>query len=179
MLGDRLIRGVAWMTIGRVLGNAIGLVSTLIIAALLIPEHFGLFALATTFVTVFSAAIDFQTSLVLIQMKDPKKQDFDTVFTLNILRGCLLFFVIAAAAWPLAVVLDDQRLFPLLLAHALQPLIMGIRNPYFEKYAKEVSFVPSTVLDLIVKVATFTGTDGVAWIYPPSWALLCGVLAAA
>ncbi|MEL6830121.1 MAG: oligosaccharide flippase family protein, partial [Pseudomonadota bacterium] len=38
---------------------------------------------------------------------------------------------------------------------------------------------PSTVLDLIVKVATFTGTVGVALIYPTYWALLCGVLAAA
>ena len=179
MLGRRLIRGIGWMTIGRVAGSAIGLISTLIIAALLIPEDFGLFALSASFVAVFTSAIDFQTSLVLIQMKDPKKQHFDTVFTLNLLRGLVLFLLIAVCAWPLAKLLGDDRLTLLLLGHGLQPLIMGIRNPYFERYAKDVSFVPSTILDLIVKLVTFVVSIGVVIIYPNYWALLCGVLAAA
>ena len=179
MVGKKLARGISLMMVGQLTGNVIGLTSTLVMAALLIPEDFGVFALATSFVTVISAMFDLQTSSVLIQMPDPKKQDFDTVFTLNLLRGLILCLGVCALAWPIAASIGDERLFPLLLLLSLQPLLLALRNPYFERFAKDMSFAPTTFVDLIAKVLSFVGSVGYAIIYPSYWALACGVLLSA
>ena len=71
MVAKKIARGISVMMAGQLLGYIIGLVSTLVMAALLIPEDFGVFALATSFVTIISAMFDLQTSSVLIQMPDP------------------------------------------------------------------------------------------------------------
>ena len=45
-LGERFVRGAAWMVAAKLAERALGLVSTLILARLLVPEHFGLVAMA-------------------------------------------------------------------------------------------------------------------------------------
>ena len=46
-LADRVARGAAWIVGGRLLIRSLGLINTLILARLLVPEDFGLVAIAS------------------------------------------------------------------------------------------------------------------------------------
>jgi len=179
MLASKIARGISWMMAGRLLGNAIGLVSTLVVATLLAPSELGIFALATSMVQIMAAMFELQTSLMLIQMRDPTRDDFDTAFTINLIRGSVVSLAVLIAAWPFSLVFGDARLLPLIAVLSLFPLILSFRNPYFELHAKEVSFAPNTLLEVGTKIGTFVGMLGVAIFHPTYWALASGLVLSA
>lgn len=179
MLKSKVLKGISWMLAGRLVGHSLGLISTLIIARLLTPDHFGVFALAASTIHIVSAMFEIRASFILIQLSKPKKTDFDTVFTLNLLRGLLVAIVIWAGARPVAQVFAEPRLGDLLTLLAFYPILLSLQNPYFEVHARKVSFAPATLQEISIKVATFLGSVGVAIIYPTYWALACGLLASA
>lgn len=179
MLANRIARGVGWMFSGRILSNVLGLLSTLVVAYLLSPDDLGIFALATSVVMLSAAMLELPTSMVLIQMDSPEKPDFDTVFTINFIRGVLLSLSVVALAWLMPIWFHDSRLKPMLLVLALYPLIQSLRNPYFEMYAREIRFAQSTVMDVMTKLGGFVGTVVHALIDPSFWALVTGHLMSA
>lgn len=179
MLAARIFRGTVTMMAGRVLGNLIGLVTTIVTAYLLTPTDLGIYALAFSLVIVISAFLEFQTSLILIHITDPTKSDFDTVFTINILRGAVVMAMIASSSWLLAGWFATPELKLLLLVFAAYPFLLGLRNPYFELHAKQVQFLPATAMELWAKLAIFLVTITLALVYASYWALVGGLLASA
>ena len=86
-LNRRMAAGALWMVGLRFALRGLGLISTLILARLLVPEDFGLVALATTIATLLEICGQFSFDLALI--RDPKagREHYDTVWTLNVNRG--------------------------------------------------------------------------------------------
>lgn len=167
------------MLIARISSNALGLVGLLIVARLLSPDDMGLFAIAFSATVLIAATLELPTSLALIQMEDPNEDDFNTVFSINCLRGIILFALVCAFSIPIAKIYADARLVPLLLALALFPLTLSLRNPYFEQYSRDVDFSPASFLEIGAKVAAFVGSVGFALVYQSYWALVAGQLLSA
>jgi O-antigen/teichoic acid export membrane protein len=74
--------------------------SNLIITRLLLPEHFGLMALVTTFLVGLALFSDTGVGPNIIQ--NPKGEEpifFNTAWTVQAIRGVLLW-VVAVACWP-------------------------------------------------------------------------------
>jgi len=80
-------RGAAWNVLFRAADRGIGLVSTVILARLLIPADFGLVALATSLIGLLTLLGDFGFDLVLIQHPNAQRRHFDTVWTFNVAFG--------------------------------------------------------------------------------------------
>lgn len=179
MLKGLIFRGIITMMAGRIFGNLIGLVTTIAAAYLLTPTDLGIHALAFSVVILISAFLEFQTSLILINIPNPSKSDFDTVFTINLLRGGFVAAIVASNAWLLAGWFSTPDLQLLLLVFAIYPLLLGLRNPYFELHAKQVQFTPGTFMELGAKLATFVVTISIALTFASYWALVGGLLASA
>ena len=78
-LGHRMAKGAAWMVLLRLSIRAIGLVSIVILARLLVPEDFGLVALATAIYGALSVLSEFSFDVVLIQNQNADRRHYDTV----------------------------------------------------------------------------------------------------
>lgn len=179
MIASKVLKGVFWLLFGTVGSNLLGLISTLIVARLLVPDDFGVFALAMSVVLIVSALFEMRTSFILIQLEGPDKKDYDTVFTLNLLRGLVISLVLLALSWPIGKSFGDDRVIYLLAVMAVYPLILCLQNPYFENHAREISFAPSSILAIGTKLGSVIGTVGVALIYPTYWSLAVGMFASA
>jgi lipopolysaccharide exporter len=68
----------------------IGLLSTMVLARLLVPADFGVVALATSFITLLALLGDFGFDLALIQNPNAHRKHFDAVWTINVLFGLSL-----------------------------------------------------------------------------------------
>jgi O-antigen/teichoic acid export membrane protein len=119
------------MLISRLIGVAIMAASMIILARLLEPRDFGLFALAMTGYAIARTVVEFGVPQFLIRQKDPEPSDFAAAIglSLTIVAGILL---LASGAWlllPPSVVPTDLAKMAALLCFSLLllPLIITIQ----------------------------------------------------
>ena len=108
-LGLQMARGAAWMVLLRLSIRAVGLVSTVVLARLLVPADFGLVAMATALSGALAAMSEFGFAVALIQNQTADRRYYDTAWTLGLIRGLLVAGALAACADPLATMFADQR----------------------------------------------------------------------
>ena len=176
MLARQVVNGVSLLLGGRIFANALGFVSTIVVARLLVPADFGLVALATSLLAIVSSLVELPTGTALIQLKDLNDNDFDTAWTLGILKGLAVCSMMLLAAWPMAIIFNDPRLIGLIAVLATYPVILGFRNSYFERFAREMKFSREVVLDIASKLASVIASIGIAFVLRSYWALPAGVL---
>lgn len=177
MLSNKVALGAAWLFFGKMLSHIVALLGTLVVARLLTPEAFGLIALAMSIMAIVAALTELPVSMALIQLKDATKQDYDTAFTLSVMRGSIVAVLICVAAWPAAMIYNDERLGPLVLTFALYPLIAGFGNSNFERRAREMKFNYEFSMMLAAKLASFIATVAFAYYTRSYWAIAIGQLA--
>ncbi|MEZ5564339.1 MAG: oligosaccharide flippase family protein, partial [Gammaproteobacteria bacterium] len=86
-LNSRVARGIAWMGSARAVVRVLGLLSTLVLARLLVPADFGIIAMATSIAAGLELLTLFGFDVALIQRKSLTRDDYDTAWTLNTLMG--------------------------------------------------------------------------------------------
>ena len=59
---------------------------------------------------IAGAVVELPVGAALVQLKTVNDRDFDTAWTLNIIRGVIVAVLMLVAAWPVAEVFGDPRL---------------------------------------------------------------------
>lgn len=174
-IGRRMAKGAAW-TVG--LGaslRGIGVVSTLILARLLVPEDFGIVALATTVVMIFELFGEFGFDVYLVRHQNIGRAHYDTAWTLTIIRNAIVAIVILAAAPFLAGFFGDARLESVLVALAIVTFLFGFTNVGIVDFRKRLEFHREFVMFGVAKLAAFFVTVGLAFLWRNYWALVVGI----
>ena len=178
MLKKQILKGTSWLLAGRLVSNLLGLLSTLIAARLLMPEDFGLMAIAMSVFGIAGAVVELPVGAALVQMKDARKEDFDTAWTINVLRGAMVAGLMLLAAWPASLISGDPRLFGLVAALAAYPMLLGLRNSWFEQYIRDMDFSREALIDVLTKAVSISVTVWVGLATRSYWALPAGLIAA-
>lgn len=176
-VGDRFVRGATWMLASKLVERGLGLVSTLILARLLLPGDFGLVAMAAPVIGLVELLGAFGFDFALIRKANITRADYDTAFTLNILVSIMLASVLWIAAPFGAEFFREPRLAPVLAWLALGTLIQGFGNPGMVAFRKEISMGPGVAVLLGQKVTSLVVATSAALILGNYWALVWGTLA--
>ena len=172
-----LLRGALWTGSAKILVSIIGLVSTVILARLLLPEDFGLVAIASALAMMIATITELSLSQALVQHDDPTEEHYHSAFTLNLLRGIVLALFIAVISWPTAALYGDSRLTPVILMLALGALVGGVANPKLAHLERRLEFRQFMILSLAEKSAGFVVAISIALAFQSYWALVLGQLA--
>ena len=172
----RLLKGATWVTAGRIIYNLLGLVSTLVLARLLVPSDFGLVALGTTLQYIVAAITAIPLAEALVQHVNPSNDHFHTAFTITAARGLILSLIFAALAWPAAIVYKDHRLINVILVLAAGVALNGLSNPRAIMLAKELIFWQQIMLQVTFRLTSVVVSVGIAIVDHSYWALLIGTL---
>lgn len=173
-----IAKGAAWMVLFRLLDRSIGIVSTAILARLLLPADFGLVAMAMSIIAVIELATTFSFEIALIQKADPQREHYDTAWTLNIIVGAVGALVIAALALPTAAFYGDARLAPVMLAIASTWLFSGFENVGTVDFRRAMNFSAEFRLMAIRRLISFAVTMVAALTLGSYWALIIGTATA-
>jgi len=176
----RALRGSAIIAAGYVGGQAMRLASNLILTRLLFPEAFGLMALVTVVMIGLTMFSDIGLGpAILGDRRGDDPRFLDTAWTIQVVRGGLLWATTCALAWPLAVFYRAPDLADLLPVAGLTLLIAGFNPTRIETANRHLALGRVTMLDLAAQALGIAVMIALSIATQSVWALVWGNIAGA
>lgn len=174
-LRARLLRSTGWTFIGFAVAQVLRLASNLVLTRLLFPEAFGLMALVTVFLVGLTMLSDVGISPSIQQNARGDEPDFlNTAWTLQAIRGAVLwlacFGIAPLAAW----FYDDARLQAMLPVAGLSLLIAGLNPTRMETASRHLMLGRLTLLEIAAQFLGILAMMILAWTLRSVWALVIG-----
>ena len=178
VLASKTVIGAAWLLTWRMFSRSLGLVSTLILARVLVPGDFGIVAMATTFTAAVDALSQIGVQDALVRHLGDDRKLFDTGFTLQLGRALITGAIIAGAAPAASLWFNEPRLIPLLLVLAAASLVSGFENIGIVEFSRAMRFDVQFQLNSLPRLLQVAVTISMALLLKSYWALLAGIVVA-
>lgn len=175
-LGSKIASGTFWTVAMRMSTRLIGVISIVILARVLVPADFGIVAQASMFYSFIELITALGLETALIQNQAAVRDHYDTVWTLNVMRGLVNAILLAAVAYPASIYLHEPRLHSVIYFYAMASLVQGFANVGTVDFRKGLDFNRDFLFALWSKLAGFVVSIGVALIWRNYWAFVAGVL---
>lgn len=172
-----MVRGGFWVFSLRITTRLFGLVRTIILARLLAPADFGLFGIALLAMSALETFSQTGFNAALVQKKKDTKPYLDTVWTVQVVRGMLLFLIAFAIAPYVAVFFDATAAKPILQVIAFSVLLGGFGNIGVIYFQKELEFHKTFIYQLSGALADIGVAISAAFLLRSVWSLVFGLLA--
>jgi len=171
----RLLRSASWSMAGYGASQALRLASNLILTRLLFPEAFGLMALITMVLVGLSLFSDLGIDPAISQSKRGDDPDFlNTAWTLQVIRGFILFGVLCGIAGPLATFYEEPLLATYLPIAGLSLILSGFQPSRVATAQRHLAMGRMTALELVSQVIGLIVMIGLAYATQSVLALVVG-----
>jgi O-antigen/teichoic acid export membrane protein len=174
--GKKVKKAFLWLGTGTFLGQLISWISTLVVIRLLLPEHYGLMAMAMSFLAFLEMVCDFGIGASIIQAQELTKEKVSQIFGFVVITYSLAAGLSYSAAPLISLFYGEDRLtilirvlslnFLLILLYTIPQSIL-IRHMEFQKKTKVD--VASQILSAMVMLILAVNSIGV-------WSLVFGML---
>jgi PST family polysaccharide transporter len=171
-----MAKGAGWMVLFKLVERGLGLVSTLVLARILLPADFGLVAMATAFAAILDVLSSFSFDLALIQRQDAERRHYDTAWTYNVIASAVVAVAIFATAEEVATFFREPAVAGVQRFLSLCFLIQGFQNIGTVAFQKELKLHKEFTLGVVKKLVQIVATIALAFWLRNYWALLWGML---
>lgn len=172
-----VMRGAALTIALRWTDRLLGIVSTLILARLLVPADFGIIAMASLVVALVDTLLDLGVNAALVQNRHADRHDYDTAWTLRLAQSALAAAIVAAAAPFAAGYFHDIRVETVLWVMAISVVVAGFENIGIVSFQKHMEFGREFKFFFLRRLAGFLVTLLLALWLRNYWAMVFGTLA--
>lgn len=176
-IGARMARGSIWMVAMWWAIRGIGLISTIVLARLLLPRDFGIVATAMIIVGFMEIFGEAGVSLALIRNPNATRKHYDTAWTLKIFQGFALAAIIALVAPAAARFFSQPELTMVIRVLALRAIIEGFENIGVVAFRKELNFAKEFHFQIYRRLLVFALSITAALVLRNHWALVTGMVA--
>ncbi len=163
----------------QVVQRGLGIISTLILARLLAPEHFGIIALVTIALQFFELLVETGNQQYIVQKETLDDEDLNTAWSMDILIKSAIAVLVIACSPALALWFEEPSLTAALSVAALALPIRALKTPGMMRLAREINYRPLFRLTLWQKGLSFITVVSIAFIEPSHWAIITGNLVSA
>lgn len=179
-LATRVRAGLSWNVSSALITEWIRFVRSIILARLLVPADFGLFAMALTVVGALNALSSLGLSRTIVANKfdtsDELKAHLDTVWSMELLRSLVITLLVSALAFPMSRFYGQGQLKAIIPIIGLITFVGGFQNIGLVLLRKEISFSRIFWYELITNVTGVALTVALAVVTRSIWALVFGLL---
>jgi O-antigen/teichoic acid export membrane protein len=176
-LFGRALRGGALTAGSYAVAQGARLAANLILARLLFPEAFGVMALVSVFLVGLAMFSDIGIGPAISQNARGDDPDFlNTAWTINVVRGGLLWVLSCSLAWPLAQFYAAPELARLLPVAAFSLLIAGFNPTRIDTAQRHLVLGRVTLLDLCGQLTGIAAMIVLAYAMQSVWALVIGAI---
>jgi O-antigen/teichoic acid export membrane protein len=176
-LFGRALRGGALTAGSYAVAQGARLAANLILARLLFPEAFGVMALVSVFLVGLAMFSDIGIGPAISQNARGDDPDFlNTAWTINVVRGGLLWVLSCSLAWPLAQFYAAPELARLLPVAAFSLLIAGFNPTRIDTAQRHLVLGRVTLLDLCGQLMGIAAMIVLAYAMQSVWALVIGAI---
>ena len=178
-ISQKVIKSAGLLLGLQIIHRGLGIISTLILARLLTPDHFGIVALVTIALQFFELLVETGNRQYIVQKPVLNDEDLDTAWTLDFLSKSLIAVVIICTSSFVADWFNEPELTLALAVAALALPIRALKTPGMLRLARQINYKPLFKLSLWQKAISFLTVITIALIHPTFWAIIAGNLVAA
>ena len=175
----RVLKSSFFLLAIQVVQRSLGIISTLILARLLTPEHFGIVALVTIALQFFELLVETGNQQYIIQKDHVEDDDLNTAWSMDISIKTAMAIAVILCAPLMANFFETPELTAALAVAALALPIRAFKTPGMMLLAREINYHPVFWLTLWQKAASFITVVTIALIHPSHWAIIIGTLVSA
>jgi lipopolysaccharide exporter len=173
-MSREIAHGVGWMVLFKLIDRVLAIVSTLILARLLVPADFGLVAMAMSVIALLELATAFSFEVPLIQKREVRRAHYDTAWTLNLALASTFAALTAALALPSAAFYDEPRVVSVMLVLAGGWIVSGFENIGIVDFRRNLDFRREFYFLASKRALSFGITITLALSLQSYWALVIG-----
>lgn len=155
----------------------LSLVSTVILARLLLPTDFGLLALVLSFTVLLEAFTEFNFDVALVRREKAEDSHYNTAWSLNVIGNSTVALILIAIAPVFANFARAPDATLVMQAVALCMMIDGAQNIGMVAWRRQLQFAPEFKLEFWRKVIEVGVAVAWAMKWPSVWALVAGMFA--
>lgn len=170
-----LILGAFWTVGSRWAIKGIGFLNTVIMARLLVPEDYGLVAMAMLVVSFVQALMDFGAANALLRKDKVSRDEIDSAWTLRVLQSLGVGLLLVVAAPLAASGFTEPKVQNVLWALALCVVLHGFSNIGMTLAEKGFNFALDFKLNVISKLLSVAATVTAGFLLRDHRALVIGI----
>jgi O-antigen/teichoic acid export membrane protein len=176
-IAKQAAQGTVWSYLSFLLGKALTFFSTIILARLLAPEHFGLMGYCLAAIQYVDILNDFGMDAALISRRDRVEEAANTAFVIGLIMSLFFFGVSWITAPAVAVFFREPAVIPLFRTLSLVLLISGLALVPRALLRRGLRFKEKLLPDLTRNLAKGVFSIGLAWAGFGVWSLVWGQVA--
>jgi len=172
-----LVRAIAWTGAARWATQLLTWASTIVVARILAPSDYGLFAMATLFLGLVALISEFGLGQAVVVLREMSQDHVEQINALSVGFGGLLFLLSCAAAIPLGHFFHTAKLPAVIVVMSLSFVISGAQVVPDALLQRSLRFKLLAWLDTIRAFTQAPMTIVLAWLGFGYWSLALGSLA--
>jgi O-antigen/teichoic acid export membrane protein len=177
-LRSRALRATIWTIISYGSSQCLRLGNSLVLTRLLLPSAIGEMTLVTAVIIGMTMLSDIGLEPSVIQSPHGDEPTFlNTAWTLQSVRGCILWCVALLLAWPAARFYHDPQLVYILPVLAISTLVTGLNSTNLLSLARHMGVRRLFAIEFSTQIVVLIVTIGWAAWHPSVWALVVGNVA--
>lgn len=176
-LKAKSINAAYWTFGSYAISQGIRFGCNLLITRLLAPDFFGIMSIVTMFMIGLAMFSDIGIGTNIIQSERSNDQEFlDSAWTLQIIRGFVLWFFCIIAAYPMSIFYNEPSLIWLIPVTGLSALISSFNSTSLFIANKNLIFKKISLLEFYSQILSVVITVAIAYFFHSIWALVIGTL---
>lgn len=157
---NKIVGGLAWIFGERIMGQAVSLLVTIILARLLAPEYYGTISIVLVCINLLDVFVTSSFGSALVQKQDADTLDFDTAFVLSFSLSLLLYGLLFLISPLIAAFYEIPELTAILRVMGLRLPLASINNTQNAYIQRKMNFKRSFLANVVSTIGS--GIAGVA-----------------
>jgi PST family polysaccharide transporter len=154
-LHSRIRSGALWGALNVAAGRIVQFVSTLIVARIIAPEHFGALAVATVIQMIALNISELGATTAIARADRDPDEVAPTVFTIALLTSATLTAIMLVAAPSMAALLGDPEAAPVIRVLSIAVALSGVSAVPTSLVWREYLQGPRLIVDVTSSLVTF------------------------
>jgi len=171
-LSRKVTKGALWVTVSGICSKGLGLISSIILARLLLPSDYGLLAIATAIVSMMQGLTTTGFGSALIQKQEKPEEFLNTAWTFELAKYFILFLIIFFLAPLFALFFKEPAAIAVLRVMSFSLIFQGLRNIGIIYFRKKLDFKRQFVFNIVPQIIYIIVVIPLAFILQNVWALV-------
>jgi len=171
-LSRKVTKGALWVTVSGICSRGLGIISSIILARLLLPSDYGLLAIATAIVSMMQGLTITGFGSALIQKQEKTEEFLNTAWTFELAKYFILFFILFFLAPLFALFFKEPAAIAVLRVISFSLIFQGLRNVGIIYFRKKLDFKRQFIFNIVPQIIYIIVVIPLAFILRNVWALV-------
>lgn len=165
-------KGALWVTVSGICSRGLRIISSIILARLLLPSDFGLLAIATAIVSMMQGLTTTGFGSAVIQKQEKPEEFLNTAWTFELVKYFILFLILFFLAPLFAIFFKEPAAIAILRVISFRIIFQGLINIGIIYFRKKLDFKRLFIFNIVPQIIYIIVVIPLAFILRNVWALV-------